>query len=89
VSAQKTGISVTEDYQLDTYKQPVRLMLMALSPDALQHLHYDKNQLEVSVEDISDKLDPVLQKMWGQQMYRIVLKVKSTKLKNRIKYTIK
>jgi hypothetical protein len=89
VSAQKTGISVTEDYQLDTYKQPVRLMLMALSPDALQHLHYDKNQLEVSVEDISDKLDPVLQKMWGQQMYRIILTVKSTKLKNRIKYTIK
>ena len=89
VSAQKTGISVTEDYQIDTYKQPVRLMLMALSPDALQHLHYDKNQLEVSVEDISEKLDSVLQKMWGQQMYRIVLKVKSTKLKNRIKYTIK
>lgn len=89
VSAQKTGISVTEDYQLDTYYQPIRLMLMTLSPDALQHLHYDKSQLEASVEDISDKLDPVLQNMWGQKMYRIVLTVKSAKLKNRIKYTIK
>jgi hypothetical protein len=89
VSAQKTGISVTEDYQLDTYNQPVRLMLMTLSPDALQHLHYDKSQLEASTEDISDKLDPVLQNMWGQKMYRIVLTVKSTKLRNRIKYTIK
>ena len=89
VSAQNTGISVTEDYQLDTYNQPVRLMLMTLSPDALQHLHYDKSQLEASVEDISDKLDPVLQNMWGQKMYRIVLTVKSTRLKNRIKYTIK
>ena len=89
VSAQNTGISVTEDYQLDSYNQPVRLMLMTLSPDALQHLHYDKSQLEASVEDISDKLDPVLQNMWGQKMYRIVLTVKSTKLKNRIKYTIK
>lgn len=89
VSAQKTVISVTEDYQLDTYNQPIRLMLMTLSPDALQHLHYDKSQLEASVEDISDKLDPVLQNMWGQKMYRIVLTVKSVKLKNRIKYTIK
>ena len=89
VSAQKTGISVTEDYQLDTYNQLVRLMLMTLSPDALQHLHYDKSQLEASTEDISDKLDPVLQNMWGQKMYRIVLTVKSAKLKNRIKYTIK
>lgn len=89
VSAQKTGISVTEDYQLDTYNQPIRLMLMTLSPDALQHLHYDKSQLEASTEDISDKLDPVLQNMWGQKMYRIVLTVKSAKLKNRIKYTIK
>lgn len=89
VSAQKTGISVTEDYQLDTYNQPIRLMLMTLSPDALQHLYYDKSQLEASVEDISDMLDPVLQNMWGQKMYRIVLTVKSAKLKNRIKYTIK
>lgn len=89
VSARATGISVVEDYELDACRQPVRLMLMALSPTALQHLHYDKRQLEVTVEDISNKLDPVLQKMWGQQMFRIILTVKSAKLKDQIKYTIK
>ena len=89
VSARATGISVVEDYELDACRQPVRLMLMALSPTALQHLHYDKRQLEVTVEDISDKLDPVLKKMWGSQMFRIILTVKSAKLKDQIKYTIK
>ena len=89
VSARATGISVVEDYELNACHQPVRLMLMALSPAALQHLHYDKRQLEATVEDLSDKLDPVLQKMWGQQMFRIVLTAKSAKLKDQIKYTIK
>lgn len=89
VSARATGISVVEDYELDACRQPVRLMLMALSPTALQHLYYDKRQLEVTVEDISDKLDPVLKKMWGPQMFRIILTVKSAKLKDQIKYTIK
>ena len=89
VSARATGISVVEDYELDACRQPTRLMLMALSPTALQHLHYDKRQLEVTVEDISDKLDPVLKKMWGSQMFLIILTVKSAKLKDQIKYTIK
>ena len=89
VSAHTTGISITEDYELNTCNQPVRLMLMALSPDAIDHLHFDKHQLDASVEDISERLDPVLQKMWGQKMYRIVLTVKSTKQKNQIKYMIK
>ena len=89
VSARATGISVVEDYELDACRQPTRLMLMALSPTALQHLHYNKRQLEVTVEDISDKLDPVLKKMWGSQMFRIILTVKSAKLKDQIKYTIK
>jgi hypothetical protein len=41
------------------------------------------------MEDISDKLDPLLQGMWGKEMYRIVLTVKSAKTKQQIKYTIK
>ena len=88
VSARTTGISVVEEYELDACREPVRLMLMALSPKALEHLKYDRKQLEATVEDISDKLDPVLQKMWGPQMYRIVLTVKSTRLKNQVRYTI-
>lgn len=88
VSAMKSGISVTEDYELNSYSEPVRLMFIALSTDALQHLHFDKSLFDVAIEDISDKLDPLLQGMWGKQMYRIVLTIKSTKTKNKLKYAI-
>ena len=88
VQAMKSGISVTEDYELNAYCQPTRLMLMTIDPDAIRRLHYDARQLDVTVEDISDQLDPLLQGMWGEKMYRIVMTVKSKKTKNTIKYTI-
>lgn len=89
VTAMKSGISITEDYELSNYSQPTRLMLMTLDPDALQRIHFDANQLSATIEDISDQLDPLLQHMWGQKMYRIILTVKSAKTKNKIKYTIR
>lgn len=89
VIAMKSGISMTEDYELSEYRQPTCLMLMTLDPEALQRIHFDANQLSATIEDISDKLDPLLQHMWGQKMYRIILTVKSTKTKNKIKYTIR
>ena len=89
VIAMKSGVSVTEDYELSEYRQPTCLMLMTLDPEALQRIHFDANQLSATIEDISDKLDPLLQHMWGQKMYRIILTVKSTKTKNKIKYTIR
>lgn len=88
VSAGKTAITVTEDYLLSEYHQPSRIMLMTTNPQALSHLKYDHSQLEATVEDISDKLDPLLQHIWGKEMYRIVLTVKSAKTKNQIKYSI-
>lgn len=89
VTAMKSGISVTEDYELRDFIAPTRLVFMALTPDALQHLHYDASQLSATVEDISDKLDPLLLHMWGPKMYRVILTVKSTKTTNKIKYTIR
>ena len=89
VTAMKSGLSVTEDYELRDFIAPTRLVFMALTPDALQHIHYDANQLSATFEDISDKLDPLLQHMWGPKMYRIILTVKSTKTTNQIKYTIR
>ena len=88
VTAMKSGISVVEDYELRDFIAPTRLVFMALTPDALQHIHYDASQLSATVEDISDKLDPLLQHMWGPKMYRIILTVKSAKTTNKIKYTI-
>lgn len=89
VAAMKSGISVTEDYELSEYRQPTRLMLITLDPDAIKRIHFDTNQLSATVEDISDKLDPVLQHMWGPKMYRIILTVKLAKTTNKIKYTIR
>ena len=89
VSAMKSGISVTEDYELNQFIAPQRLMFIALSADALDHIQYDKNQLSAEVEDISNQLDPLLKDMWGQQMFRIILTVKSNHTKNQIKYTIR
>ena len=85
----KSGISVTEDFELSEFKSPTRLMLMTTHRDALKHISYDANQLEATVEDISNQLDPLLQDIWGKEMYRIVLTVKSTKTKQQIRYTIK
>ena len=89
VTTMKSGISITEDFELEEYRQPTRLMLMALNPDALKHIQFDASQLSATIENISDKLDPLLQHMWGSKMYRIILTVKSAKTKNRIKYTIR
>ena len=89
VTATKSGITVTEDFELNNYKRPARLMLMTTNRDALKYISYNHNQLEVSVEDVSNQLDPLLKGMWGQEMYRIVLTVKSKKMKQLIKYSIK
>ena len=89
VTATKSGITVTEDFELNNYKLPARLMLMTTNRDALKYISYNHNQLEVSVEDVSNLLDPLLKGMWGQEMYRIVLTVKSKKMKQLIKYSIK
>ena len=89
VTASHSEIVVTENYELDEYKAPTRLMLMTTNRDALKHISYNTNQLEANFEDISDQLDPILQGMWGKEMYRIILTVKSKKTKNQLKYTIK
>ena len=89
VTAMKSGISVTEDYELYDYIAPTRLMFIALSADALNHIEYDHSQLSAEVEDISQQLDPLLKGMWGGKMFRIILTVKSTQTKNKIKYTIR
>ena len=52
-------------------------------------IDFDARQMEAAVENISDRLDPLLRQIWGKEMYRIVLTVKSTNTKNKIKYTIR
>ena len=89
VSAGSSAVTITEEYQLSDYSQPVRLMFITLDPEALKHIHFNANELTASIQDISNQLDPLLQGIWGDKMYRIVLTVKSTKTSNIIKYSIK
>ena len=63
-------------------------MLMTTNRDALKHISYDARQLEATIEE-SPQLDPLLQNMWGKEMYRIMLTVKSSKTKQLIRYTIR
>ena len=89
VTASQSEIVVSENYELNEYKAPTRLMLMTTNRDALKHISYSASQLEANIEDISGQLDPILQGMWGKEMYRIILTVKSKKTKNQLKYTIR
>ena len=99
VTSMKSSISVTEDYELNAIKAPTRLMFITtIKPEIAQgdtyvqlgshRLEYDSRQLSAEAEGLSNRLDPLLQHMWGQ-MYRIILTVKQANTKNKIKYTIR
>jgi len=94
----KSQVEVTEDFTLNNYLGPTKLMFVTPVKPKIEkaglvllgshHISYDKRQLEPVIEDISHLLDPVLQQMWGQQMYRIILTVKDTTKKTKLKYYI-
>lgn len=91
-------VSVTEDYELNEYKSPSRLMLMTtVRPEVKKDgelqlgnatLTYTPSQLQVTVEDKSSLLDPLLTTLWGKALYRIVMEVKSTAKTGRIQYAV-
>ena len=92
-------VEVTEDYRLSAWLAPAQLMFVTpVRPSVEQKgrvtlgshgIDYDSHWLEPSVEDISEKLDPVMRQMWGDHLYRIVLTVKKNNLKAKLKYTIR
>ena len=49
---------------------------------------YEASALDVAVEDISGQLDPLLQRVWGTKMFRVVMTIRSHAIKNKIKYSI-
>jgi hypothetical protein len=99
VSISKGGIvTVNEDYELSKNKGATKLMLITIAKPELaakgvikignRSIEYNANQLDVAVESISDKLDPLLQRIWGSEMYRIVMTVKGSEMKGKIRYRI-
>ena len=91
-------MEITEDFALQSYLSPTQLMLITpIEPQLTKAgivtlddhmLTYDAKQLTATVEDLTPLLDFVLQQMWGQHLYRIVLTLRSNQLKQRVRYTI-
>ena len=99
LKATKQAIEIIEDYTLEDYRQPSRLMLMTTTEPVTDKagvivlgghcIVYDPKVLSVKVEPLSDCLDPLLQRVWGRQMYRLVLTIQSTEKHQTIKYQIR
>ena len=99
VSLAGNAVKVTERYELAEWKAPTRLMLMTVVEPTMGKpgrvtlgncsIDYNPSQLEVTSENISHLLDPLLVGVWGKQMFRIVLTVKSTAQKGTVSYTVR
>lgn len=100
VSISKKGmVTVSENYQLSETSQPTRLMLMTIAKPELmgngiisignRSIVYNDSQLDIAIESVSDKLDPLLRRIWGNDMYRIVMTVKGNKLRDKIEYRVR
>ncbi len=98
VAVGQKNISVTEDYALSAYNRPSQLMFLSIVRPVLtengviqlgsHQLRFNNRQCEVTIEDISSQLDPLLRQIWGQHMYRIKLTILSENTQYRIKYSI-
>ena len=96
--AKNGSVTVNEDYELAKSEGGTKLMLITIAKPELaakgvvkignRRIEYNANQLDVAVEPISDKLDPLLQGIWGKTMYRIVMTVKGNVTKGKIRYRI-
>ena len=96
--AKNGSVTVNEDYELAKSEGGTKLMLITIAKPELaakgvvkignRCIEYNANQLDVAVEPISDKLDPLLQGIWGKTMYRIVMTVKGNATKGKIRYRI-
>lgn len=96
--AKNGSVTVNEDYELAKSEGETKLMLITIAKPELaskgvvrignRRIEYNANQLGVAVEPISDKLDPLLQGIWGKTMYRIVMTVKGNPAKGKIRYRI-
>ena len=91
-------IEVTEDFELGSYETASQLIFVTpvnpiISKDGVItigdcSISFNSSQLSSLVENLSSLVDPVLARIWGKNLYRIVLTVRSPQLKQRIRYNI-
>ncbi|MGN0282722.1 MAG: heparinase II/III family protein [Prevotella sp.] len=98
VSIGKQGdITLNDDYQLSQWKAPTRLMFIAAAEPKVEKdgirigsrkLTYDKSRLEATIEPLSCLFDPMMQSMWHDGLWRIVLTVKGEKTEGVVRIKI-
>ena len=91
-------VVVTEDYRLSEWKEPQRIMLMTpilptiARSGVLQlgkyRLLYPSQQVVITIEDVSERMDSLLKSVWGPHLYRIVMTVNNKKTRNKIIYNL-
>lgn len=94
----RNQIKVTEDFELSSFVAPSKLMFVTPIEPLIDNegqirlsdcrMNFNEKQLSAQIEDISSMLDPTMQRIWGQHLYRIVLEVRTQRLNQRIQYTI-
>lgn len=99
VTLKGTVVEVTEDFRLGEYREPSRLMLMTTTkPDVSKPgevrlgtstITYSPTQLSVTVEDKSALLDPLLNGLWGNHLYRIVMEIRSKSTAGKVVYKVR
>lgn len=92
-------VVVREQYHLDTMLTAPRVFLLTpcvpkVLSDGLirlgkRMLSVDPADVMITTEDLSPKLDTLLQKVWGNHLYRVVLTIRKQSLHNSIQYTLK
>lgn len=98
VTLKGRAIEVMEKYDLGSYKAPSRLMFMTtVAPDistagmirlGKRKMTYDASRFSVTVEDKSPLLDPLLTRLWGKHLYRIVMELRGKARAGKVTYRI-
>lgn len=99
VTLKGTDVEITEDYELNNYKEQSSIMLMTTTYPELSKegrlmigqsvLDYNHDMMSVQIEDLSSLLDPLLKGLWGDHLYRIILKVNKAAKRVRVAYRIR
>ena len=51
-------------------------------------LLYPSQQVVITIEDVSERMDSLLKSVWGPHLYRIVMTVNNKKTRNKIIYSL-
>lgn len=99
VTMDKDEILLTENYSMKSFKASTRLIFMTpVKPDVStpgrirlgKHtISYPMGWMNAGMEDVSDKLDPVLKAMWGDHLYRIGIGLNNAKMSGKVTLKIK